>query len=177
MKVHLLLDVSNIMSGWPSGRQKAPVGLLTRVDRLVLGGRARGRCRLVRSMSIDIPGMRAWDGAIMDLVGEGYSDICLPLTKQKVACSCGREFNRLHEKSVDARLISELYKTARKAQSGDTVALVSGDSDFAEAMLDVGEGYGVKLEVWSFTSSASAIFRNGQQVQFHPLDGLFAQAA
>ena len=177
MRVHLLLDVSNIISSWPNGRDVAPLDLLTHVDLFVLGDRETGRCRLVRSKHIDIEAMSARDGAIMDLVERGYTDICLPLASQQVACPCGREFTRLYEKTVDARLISELYQTARKAEEGDTIALVSGDSDFAEAMFDVGEAYGVNLEVWSFTQSASGIYRGGQKVEFHPLDMLMDRAA
>lgn len=181
------MDVSNVVHAHATARGRrtldtrtlsAPPTLLRQVDGAVLRGRDRGnKSALVRSRLPD-EGNRIVNGEdIVSLIGLGYRDVIVPLTNKFVNCDhCGHQAHRWIEKSVDARLVTLLYQAAIAVPDGDTIALVSGDGDFFEAILNIQNTFEVKVEVWSFSHCASRRYAGKEELQFHLLDSILQPA-
>lgn len=177
MKVHIIMDLSNVLGRWTSQRLRYPQGLLLNIDDHIMQNHERGYCSVVRSKSLEIPATSYCDDEVMDLFERGYSDRCLDLVPRKAKCPrCDHCFDRLWEKSVDSRIIEELYGIGIKAEKGDTIVLVSGDHDFINPLMRVREHFGLQIKVGAFTEQMSRVYRGSEFIDAFPLDGLLAVA-
>jgi hypothetical protein len=170
MAVHIIVDGANVSQSYG----QPTYGLLQRLDHLIVGDRARGKkCVLVRSQLAD-HGDQVWRTSDISAAVElGYRDICIPLASRRVECKiCHGHFTQFREKTVDAKIVALLYQTVHAVPDGDTIALVSGDADFFETVTDIQQTFDVRIEVWSFTRSASRRYQGQQGLAFHSLDAL-----
>lgn len=174
MPVHIIVDGANVSQSYGQSTQ----GLLRRLDRLIMGDRQRGKkCVLVRSQLAD-HGDQVWGTAEIAAAQDlGYRDICIPLAHRQVECKlCHGHFTQYREKTVDAKIVALLYQTVHVIKDGDTIALVSGDADFFDVVVDIQATFEVRMEVWSFTRSASRRFQGRKEIAFNSLDALLNAA-
>ena len=112
-------------------------------------------------------------GDLITLSGRGYRDLCTPLMHKDLKCKhCQRSFQQYGEKPVDGKIIDLLYRATNLANDGDVIALASGDGDFFEPVLFIAQTFKVSVEVWSYSSSVSHLYRGRKEFSFHPLDAL-----
>lgn len=105
-----------------------------------------------------------------------YEVVTLPLKSRDIECfGCGRAWQIFSEKTVDAAIITAMFRTAVQAGNDEEIILVSGDGDFLDCVQTINE-LGSKVTVYGFEDSTATPFVKLKAILFRPLDPFLVPA-